>query len=96
MTEHSSGTVPWQYWQEPKGVRLVRPVLPILPSDPGEIVEVLGRNAREIAAALFERHRIDSRPMMSHGLNGLRISLAVFNSEDEVELLVRGLSELAG
>jgi selenocysteine lyase/cysteine desulfurase len=38
--EHYSGTVPWQYWQEPKGVKLVRPILPILPSDPEEIVEV--------------------------------------------------------
>jgi selenocysteine lyase/cysteine desulfurase len=38
--EHPSGTIPWQYRQEPKGVRLVRPTLPILPSGPGEIVEV--------------------------------------------------------
>jgi len=38
--EHPSGTIPWQYWQEPKGVKLVRPTLPILPNDPEEIVEV--------------------------------------------------------
>ncbi len=41
--EHPSGTVPWQYWQERKGVRLVRPVLPILPSDPGELTAVYRR-----------------------------------------------------
>jgi len=29
--EHASGTVPWQYWQEPKGITLVRPDLPLLP-----------------------------------------------------------------
>ena len=35
--EHPSGTIPWQYWQEPQGVKLVRPTLPILPDDPEEI-----------------------------------------------------------
>ena len=38
--EHTSGTIPWRYWQEPKGVKLVQPTLPILTKDPSEIVEV--------------------------------------------------------
>jgi selenocysteine lyase/cysteine desulfurase len=38
--EHPSGTICWQYWQEPKGIKLVRPKLPILPSGPDEIVDV--------------------------------------------------------
>lgn len=38
--EHASGTIPWQYWQEAKGVKLVRPVLPVLPGNQEEIVEV--------------------------------------------------------
>jgi selenocysteine lyase/cysteine desulfurase len=54
-------------------------------------VEVVGHDALEVAKALAERHRIDCRPMRSHGLNGLRISLSVFNSEDEVDLLVEVL-----
>jgi selenocysteine lyase/cysteine desulfurase len=42
--EHSSGTIPWKYWQETKGIKLVRPTLPLLPGSPGEIVD-LYRNA---------------------------------------------------
>jgi isopenicillin-N epimerase len=57
-------------------------------------VEVVGREVREAAAALAERHRIDCRPMTSHGLNGLRISLSVFNTEDQVEVLIGALRKL--
>lgn len=42
--EHTSGTIPWRYWQETKGIKLVRPTLPLLPESPGEIVD-LYRNA---------------------------------------------------
>ncbi len=33
-------------------------------------------------------------PMTSPRPNGIRMSLSVFNSEDQVELLVRGIREL--
>ncbi len=36
--EHPSGTIPWEVWQETKGVKLVRPQLPIIPKDANEIV----------------------------------------------------------
>ncbi|WP_394747493.1 aminotransferase class V-fold PLP-dependent enzyme [Spongiimicrobium salis] len=38
--EHASGTIPWEYWQETKGVKLIRPTLPILPESVEEVVEV--------------------------------------------------------
>ncbi len=38
--EHASGTIPWQFWQESKGVKLIRPTLPLLPESKEEIVEV--------------------------------------------------------
>ncbi|MCW8984471.1 MAG: aminotransferase class V-fold PLP-dependent enzyme [Thermoanaerobaculales bacterium] len=57
-------------------------------------IEVKDHEVREVAKALAELHRIDCRPMTSHGLNGLRISLSVFNSEDQVDTLVGGLREL--
>jgi selenocysteine lyase/cysteine desulfurase len=38
--EHTSGMLPWKYWQETKGIKLVRPVLPILPESEEELVEV--------------------------------------------------------
>jgi selenocysteine lyase/cysteine desulfurase len=58
-------------------------------------VEAVGQDVLEVAKTLAERHRIDCRPMMSHGLNGLRISLSVFNSESEVDLLVAAIRQLA-
>ena len=58
-------------------------------------IEIVGRDVKEVATTLAERHRIDCRPMSTHGLNGLRISLSVFNSEDQVDTLVGGLRELA-
>ena len=57
--EHASGTVCWQYWQEPKGIKLVRPKLPILPANPEEIVDVYRR-------ALSPRTRVIS---MCHVIN---------------------------
>ena len=38
--EHASGTIPWEYWQETKGITLVRPTLPILPESVEEVVDV--------------------------------------------------------
>ena len=38
--EHASGTIPWEVWQETKGVKLVRPELPILPKNVEEMVAV--------------------------------------------------------
>jgi len=58
-------------------------------------VEVVGRDVREVAKVLGERYRIDCRPMTSHDLNGLRISLSVFNTEDQVDVLVAALREIA-
>jgi len=57
-------------------------------------IEVKGHEVREVAKTLAERHRIDCRPMTTHGLNGLRISLSVFNSEEQVDTLVGGLRDL--
>ena len=58
-------------------------------------VEVVGHNSREVAMILTEQHRIDCRPMSSHDLNGLRISLSVFNSEDQIDTLVSALRGMA-
>ena len=37
--EHTSGTIPWEVWQETKGIKLVRPELPILPDSVEDLVE---------------------------------------------------------
>ena len=38
--EHASGRIPWEFWQETKGIKLVRPKLPILPNEKEDIVKV--------------------------------------------------------
>ncbi|MEM8928368.1 MAG: aminotransferase class V-fold PLP-dependent enzyme [Bacteroidota bacterium] len=38
--EHASGTIPWEVWQETKGITLVRPTLPILPKTVSDLVDV--------------------------------------------------------
>ena len=58
-------------------------------------VEVVGRDVREVATELFERHHIDCRPMTSHELNGLRISLSVFNTKEQIDTLLAALREAA-
>ncbi|MEL7119033.1 MAG: aminotransferase class V-fold PLP-dependent enzyme [Bacteroidota bacterium] len=58
-------------------------------------VEVKGKKVREVKAVLGEKYQIDCRPMTSHDLNGLRISLAIFNTKADVDYLVNALNELA-
>lgn len=58
-----------------------------------QTIEVVGRDVREVASGLAEGHHIDCRPMTSHGLNGLRISLSVFNSPGQIDVLTAALRE---
>ena len=57
--EHTSALIPWQYWQETKGIKLVRPTLPILPSSEEEIVAIYRK-------AITPRTKVIS---MVHGTN---------------------------
>ncbi|NQZ76372.1 MAG: aminotransferase class V-fold PLP-dependent enzyme [Ekhidna sp.] len=38
--EHASGSIPWEFWQETKGVKIVRPELPLIPESKDEVVAV--------------------------------------------------------
>jgi selenocysteine lyase/cysteine desulfurase len=38
--EHASGRIPWEVWQETKGIKIVRPELPILPKSVSDLVDV--------------------------------------------------------
>ncbi len=38
--EHASGTIPWEVWQESKGIKLIRPELPILPESEEDLVRI--------------------------------------------------------
>ena len=60
-----------------------------------QTVELVGRDVKEIANHLDEDYNINVRPMTSHTLNGLRISLSVFNVKSEIDFLVEALNHLS-
>jgi selenocysteine lyase/cysteine desulfurase len=62
--EHPSGTNPWIYWQEPKGVKLVRPQLPILPSGPEQLVEVYRRAITRRTRVISICHMLNTNGMI--------------------------------
>lgn len=57
-------------------------------------VEVKGKDVAEVEKLLTSRHRINCRPMPSHGLNGLRLSFSIYNTKADVDYLVEALREL--
>ena len=60
-----------------------------------QTVEVVGKDVKEVKKMLAEQYQIDCRPMSSHDLNGLRISLAIFTTKADVDYLVGALREIA-
>ncbi len=61
-----------------------------------QTVQVVGKKSGDVKKQLAEDYQIDCRPMSSHGLNGLRISLAIFITKADVDYLVKALREVAG
>lgn len=59
-----------------------------------QTVEVKGQISTQVKAKLAEDYQIDCRPMRSHDLNGLRISLAIFTTKADVDYLLAALREL--
>ncbi len=57
-----------------------------------QTVEVLGKNAVEVRKDLSDNHGIDCRPMTAHGINGLRISLAIYCTKADINRLVKALA----
>jgi len=60
-----------------------------------QVIEVRGKEATDVQKHLFDKYGIDCRPMTSHNLNALRISLSVFNTIEDVGILVEGLKQYA-
>lgn len=54
-------------------------------------VEVVGKKATDVKAALFEKYMIDCRPIGGFDINGVRISLSVFTTKADVDYLVDAL-----
>jgi len=59
-----------------------------------QVVEVIGKDVKEIKEQLFETFNIDCRPMSTFGLNALRISLSIYMTKADVDYLVEALVSL--
>ena len=57
-------------------------------------VEVVGKKVGDVKNALFDNYKIDCRPMSTHGLNGVRISLSAFITKADIDYLVRALKSI--
>ena len=62
--EHPSGTIPWRYWQERKGIKLVRPSLPVLPASEEEIVDIYRKAITPRTKAISVCHMVNTNGMI--------------------------------
>ncbi len=62
--EHPSGTIPWEVWQERKGIKLVRPVVPILPSSVEEVVAVYEKAITKKTKVISMCHIVNTNGMI--------------------------------
>ena len=60
-----------------------------------QLVEVKNKPVSEVQEALMSEYQIDCRPMYSHGLNALRISLSVFVTLKALDFLTPALKNIA-
>ena len=57
-------------------------------------VELTGRKVGDVKRKLFDQYQIDCRPIGSHGINGLRISLSVFTTKADVDYLINAMKQV--
>lgn len=62
--EHTSGTIPWEVWQETKGIKLVRPKIPILPKSKKEIIDVYKRAITKNTKVISMCHIVNTNGMV--------------------------------
>ena len=62
--EHTSGTIPWEVWQESSGVKLVRPELPLNPESEDELVECYEKAITEKTRVISMCHIVNTNGMI--------------------------------
>lgn len=62
--EHPSGTIPWEVWQESKGVKLIRPTLPILPKSVDEVVSIYEKAITSKTKVISMCHIVNTNGMI--------------------------------
>jgi len=61
-----------------------------------QTVEVVGKEVGDVKKQLMDSYGIDTRPMSTFGLNGVRISFAIYITKKDIDRLVSALEEIAG
>ena len=59
-------------------------------------IEKEGLSASDLKNGLKDDHNIETRWMGSHGMNGIRISLAIYNTEEDIDTLVKAVDSMNG
>jgi selenocysteine lyase/cysteine desulfurase len=60
-----------------------------------QTLEVVGKHVSDVKKQLSDTYGIDTRPMTTFGLNGVRISFAIFITKKDIDSLVKALEEIA-
>lgn len=61
-----------------------------------QTLEVIGKNVTDVKKQLFDDYGIDTRPMSSFGLNGVRISFGIYITKKDIDYLVNALEVISG
>jgi len=61
-----------------------------------QTLEVVGKNVRDVKNKLSDDYGIDTRPMSTYDLNGVRISFAIYITKKDIDYLVDALESIAG
>ncbi len=61
-----------------------------------QVVEVIGKEVKDVKEELWNKYGVDCRPMSSHELNALRFSFAIYITKKDIDYLVDALKALAG
>ena len=80
--------------EENKGLKLKTPAPDNL-SAGIQVVEVIGKNVRDVKETLIDNYKIDCRPMSTFDLNAVRISLAVYITKQDIDYLIGALQEIS-
>lgn len=60
-----------------------------------QTLEIVGKSVQDVKRQLSDSYGIDTRPMSTFGLNGVRISFAIFITKEDIDYLVKALEEIA-
>lgn len=62
--EHSSGTIPWEVWQESKGIKLIRPSIPLLPKTKEELIDIYRKAITPKTKVISMCHMVNTNGMI--------------------------------